>query len=161
MKFDEMAYTATISAPSLEVVTYRTEDGKYGETFYIYARVEMNALMGVEIFTPEIGFYTSDYTALGGFRIVIGENRYLVTAEVTSSSSYSCSGNILLGKSLLKEMISTDLPVRLCVAGKTSYVHEFTAKELETLRHFVNDLETVGLLDSLSDDNVITITNWN
>ena len=161
--FDDVSYDATISAPNIEIETSNTTSSRrtYTESFTLYPRIKMSALLGVEIFSPEIGFYTGDYTSLGGFRIVIGENRYLLSADNTSSSQYGCSGTIAIGKSLLKEMLSTELPVKFCVAGSTNYIHEFTSDELEILRHYVNDLETVGLLDSFSDDKVIVVTNYN
>ena len=161
--FDNMSYEATISTPTLKIETsYTSDSGKtYTESFTLRPRIKMSTLLGAEVFVPEIGFYSGDYTSLGGFRIVIGENRYLLTANVTDASQYGCSGTIAFGASLLKEIVTTDLPVKFCVAGKTSYVHEFTSEELETIKHYVNDLETVGILKSFSDDDVIIVTNYN
>lgn len=159
--FDDMAYTATIKTPYLDFVMESNTQSNLTQSFELSPRISMTAINGVENFYPELAFYTPVYTSLNSVRIVIGENRYLLSADTTYSSQYYCRGTIKIGKSLLKEIIYTDLPVKFCVADSTSYIHEFTSEEIEILKHYVNDLQKVGLLDSFSDDDVIIITKYN
>lgn len=160
--FDEMSYEATIT--SRERIYMEMVSSFCAYKFSFYPQIKMKTLMGVEVFTPRLSFDTSDWSRVGGFYCVVGENRYLLSAEIDNSGSYSCSGYIAIGKnmfSILKEIANTTHLVRVCVADNTTNIYTFSAADIAIIKQFVADMEASGLSEQLVDDTVVVITQFN
>ena len=163
--FDDVAYEATIK--STKSINMKMQSSYASEDFTFTPRIRMKALHGIEVFSPELRFSTSNYKSVGGFYCVVGENRYLiggVTDEI--SGSYSYSGSIKIGNellSVLEEIATTSYTVRFAVAGRTSSVYTLSPADKQIIKDFVSDIKASGLSEQLFDDttSVIIITQYN
>lgn len=163
--FDNMSYEATITAAqkiNMEMKNERLPE--YPDKFTFSMRIDMKTLLGVESFSPSFAFRTLDYSSVGGFYCVIGENRYLLSAEIDYESSSLCEGHIIIGKNfynVLKEISTTSYDVKFCTGGNTSYIYKLTDADKSVITQFLWDMDYSGLTSQLVDDTVLIITQYN